>query len=253
MSRSLGWNCTQQQTRETKAVLAVRRPGFQAKTQKNVKLKRFSGILGATVIIICCHILFFFSFPPQQSQESQLSNMAADAQARLHINLQDVVTFYKEGGCGQSSLDKLEAFIEAHDYFAYLDLAEGFGKCMAFIDHDVMATMMQTAWTGLNDLYVIEKKSIDKRIKNMEQDKKADPDILLKYQNMKIDLEQKLARVLVQITKYKYINVYPLKRFNEKSFNPAVELDTANARKKELLKIEETAKAVARARKTEAA
>ena len=179
--------------------------------------------------------------------------MAADAQARLHISLQDVVTFYKEGGCGESSLAKLDAFIEGHDYFSYLDLAEGFGKCMAFIDHDLMASMMLTSWTALNDLYVIEKKSIDKRIKNMEQDKKADPDILLKYQNMKIELEGKLARVLVQITKYKYINVYPLKRFNEKSFNPVLELETANARKKELLKNEETAKAVARARKAEGA
>jgi hypothetical protein len=178
--------------------------------------------------------------------------MAADAQARLHVNLQDIVTFYEEGGCGASSLDRLNKFIEGHDYFAYLDLAEGFGKCMAFIDHDVMAVKMQEAWTGLNNLYVVEKKSIDKRIKNMEQDKKADPDILLKYQNMKIDLEEKLAKVLVQITKYKYINVYPLKRFNEKSFNPTLELETANARKKELLKKEETAKAVAHARKVEA-
>jgi hypothetical protein len=174
--------------------------------------------------------------------------MAADAQARLHLNLQDIVSFYEAGGCGESSADKMNAFIEAHDYFSYLDLAEGFGKCMAFIDHDVLAVKMQEAWTGLNDLYIIEKKSIDKRIKNMEQDKKADPDILLKYQNMKAELEQKLAKVLVQIVKYKYINVYPLKRFNEKSFNPVVELETANNRKKELLKKEETAKAVARSR-----
>jgi hypothetical protein len=172
--------------------------------------------------------------------------MAADAQARLHIHLQDIVTFYEEGGCGKGSLNKLNELVEAHDYFTYLDLAEGFGKCMAFIDHDVMANKMQEAWTGLNDLYVLEKKSVDKRIKNMEQDKKADPDILLKYQNMKIDLEEK-------ITKYKYINVFPLKRFNEKSFNPTLELETANARKKELLKQEETAKALARARKAEGA
>ena len=177
--------------------------------------------------------------------------MAADAQARLHVNLQEVVSFYQDGGCGDSSLNRLNDYIEKHDYFAFLDLAEGFGKCMAFIDHDTMATMMQSSWAALNDLYVIEKKSVDKRIKNMEQDKKADPDILLKYQNMKVELEEKLAKVLVQITKYKYINVFPLKRFNEKSFDPTLELQASIERKKELLKAEETAKALARARKAE--
>ena len=145
---------------------------------------------------------------------------AADAAARLSVILRDIVSFFDAAGCGKASVEKLEAKIDSHDFVDFLELAEAYSKCMAFIDHDHLAARLLAAWNATEEGLVIEKKIVSRKIRLLESDKNADPDILAKLQNTKMDVDQRKAKVLIQCMKYKLITSHPIEKFYDKTYDP---------------------------------
>lgn len=148
--------------------------------------------------------------------------MAAEAQARLNVNLREFVTFFSEAGVHERSIQLLNTFIDKHLTVDFLTLAEGFGKCMAFIDHDDLISRLFKTYTCLIDGYIIERKVIAKRIRLLKEDKKTDPDVLARQENLMVDVDNKKAVAIVAMARLRAMNMVPLASFKEPRFNPMV-------------------------------
>ena len=127
--------------------------------------------------------------------------------------------------------------ITKHQTVELLTLVESYGQCNAFIDHDQLLNLLYTSWCLLSDGYAIEKKITTKRIKNMKEDKKTDPDVLARQENLLIEIEQKKAHVLVAVIRLRTMLSIPLADFKS---NPNFDYMKRNAenneRRKYLLK-----------------
>ena len=164
-----------------------------------------------------------------------VSNMTAaqaqESRDRLNVHMQDMISFFEENGCEAVSLQKLvaahESFVrgEPNSHFGFLELVEGYSKCMAFIDHDALSGQIAQAWHGVEQFLLIDKKVINRRLKVLEEDKKSDPEIIAKLHTKKDVVDQDLAKVLVQVIKYNLINSVPIERFYDKSYNALAEYD----------------------------
>jgi hypothetical protein len=168
----------------------------------------------------------------------QLLKMAAasqEARDRLQVHLQDIVSFFEEGGCESKSVAKLRRCVEAHSHFDFLELSEGYSKCMAFIDHDTLSLKIQTGWNGIEQYLLLDKKVINRKLRVLEEDKKSDPEVIAKLHAKKDVIDQELARVKIQIIKYTLINSVPTQRFYDKNFNALAEYDRQRERKETLL------------------
>eukprot|EP01041_Mallomonas_annulata_P003910 gene3910-7799_t len=148
------------------------------------------------------------------------TTQSVEAVARLTVCLRDMVDFFAVAGVLQHSIDKLENHLESHEYFEFLNLAQGFGKCMAFIDHDALTMKLANGWNGLEETLVIERKMICRKLRNLEGDKNADHDAIEKLQNIKNDIEARKAKALVQCLKFKFMANVPLKSFKDPKFDP---------------------------------
>jgi hypothetical protein len=122
---------------------------------------------------------------------------SVDAQARLNVNLREIVTFFEESGVQEQSIQLLNSFIDKHLSTDFLELAEGFGKCMAFIDHDELVNKLLKTFSSLVDGYVVERKIVSKRIRLLKEDKKTDPDVLTRQENLLLDVDNKKAIAMV--------------------------------------------------------
>jgi hypothetical protein len=159
---------------------------------------------------------------------------SAEAQARLCASLREIAEFYEVGGCSSSSITKFNDLINTQQYFDVLELAEGYSKCMAFIDHDELVRKLGISWGCFEDCLNIEKKIINRRLRNLEGDKNADPDLIAKLHNIKSELEQKLARIMVYKIKFIIVRNYPIRKFMDKTYDPMEERMAQMAEKKRL-------------------
>lgn len=160
---------------------------------------------------------------------------AAEAQARLNITLRDILTFFQENGIQEHSAVLLETFIEKKQALDFLNLADGYGKCMAFINHDALIELILASYTALIDGYIIERKITSKRIKNLKEDKKADPDVLARQENLLVDIETRKSSASAALVRFRIMSKVPLTNFRDPSFNPDMFIKNAQAREKELL------------------
>lgn len=156
---------------------------------------------------------------------------AQEARDRLNVGMQDVVKFFEESGCEEPSLKKLselqESFARAepNSHFSFLELAEGYSKCMAFLDHDALSALISQCWSGVESFMLIDKKVVGRKLRVLEEDKKSDPEVIAKLQVKKESIDQDLAKVLVQVIKYNLINSVPIEKFHDKTFNAMAERD----------------------------
>jgi len=145
--------------------------------------------------------------------------MAAEAQARLNVALKDIIAFYEQAKIAPSSIELMEAFVEKHQPIDFLTLAEGFGKCMAFIDHDELISLLYKAFVLLIDGYVAERKAINKRLKILREDKKADPAKIASMENTIIDIDQRKAVAMSTMNRLKAMNFVPAELFRDPKFD----------------------------------
>ena len=144
---------------------------------------------------------------------------AAEAQTRLNLCLKDVVSFFEKNGIQDHSVTLLNGFIDNKKPLEFLNLADGYMKCMAFIDHDDLVVQILKCYQGLIDGYMIERKITTKRIKNLKEDKKADPETVLKNENLLIDIDNRKALAVAACLKFRVMSGIPLELFKDKSFD----------------------------------
>ena len=140
---------------------------------------------------------------------------SAEAQARLQASLKDLIFFFEKAGVSSQSIENLQEFVSKNQTMAFLELAEAFGECMAFIDHDDLLIKIQGSFHLLADGYNIDRKLIVKRLKFLREDKKSDPAIIEKNENGLIDIDQRKALVLVQCLRVRAMLAIPIKHFKE--------------------------------------
>ena len=162
---------------------------------------------------------------------------SAEAQARLNVSLQDLVTFFEEAGANEKSIELMNSFIEKHLTMDFLTLAEGYGKCMAFIDHDKLVSELLKCYLQLIDGYVIERKMINKKLKLLKEDKKADPDVVTRLENLLLDIDNKKAQAMVVSMKLRAMDSIPLSKFMDEKFDPKAYARAQAEHLKELLKV----------------
>ena len=145
--------------------------------------------------------------------------MAAEAQARLNICLRDIITFFEQGGIDGNSIAMLESFIDRHLPMDFLSLAEGFGKCMAFINHDELIALLVKAFNTLIDGYVIEKKAVSKKHKILIEDKKSDPAVIARLEALMADLDSRKQTAEMTNQRLKIMNMVPAAMFRDPKSN----------------------------------
>lgn len=145
--------------------------------------------------------------------------MSAEAQARLNVALKDIINFYEQAKIAPSSVQLMETFVEKHLPIDFLSLAEGFGKCMAFIDHDELISLLYKAFVLLVDGYVIERKQINKKLKLLKEDKKADPAKVNSMENAIVDIDQRKAVAISTLNRIKAMNLVPAALFRDPKFD----------------------------------
>jgi hypothetical protein len=140
---------------------------------------------------------------------------SAEAQLRLQFSLKDLISFFEKAGVSSQSIENLQEFVTKNQTMAFLELAEAFGECMAFIDHDDVLIKIQGSFHLLAEGYNIERKLIVKRLKFLREDKKSDPSLIEKNENGLVDIDQRKALVLVQCLRLRAMLTIPIKHFKE--------------------------------------
>lgn len=171
---------------------------------------------------------------------------SAEAQARLNVQLKEIVTFFEEAGIQEHSSALLMSFIDKHLTVDFLNLAEGYGKCMAFIDHDELVNKLLKTYQQLIDGFIIERKIVSKRIRLLKEDKKADPDVLARQENALIDIDNKKAVAMTSLCRIRAMSTIPLKSFNDAKFDAVTFYRKAAEHRRELLKKEQKEAALSR-------
>lgn len=159
----------------------------------------------------------------------------AEIQARLNICLRDIVTFFEEAGVREDSIILLNSFIDKHLTVDFLNLAEGFGKCMAFIDHNELIKRILESFNTLLSGYILERKMYNKRIKILKEDKKADPELIAKLEHLLLEVDQKKALAMVTAARLRAMNAIPVDKFRDPKFN-ALEFYDKNVEKVQIVR-----------------
>lgn len=143
----------------------------------------------------------------------------AENQARLNIELQDIITFFEEQKIQEQSIALLNDFIEKKLATNFLSLAEGYGKCMAFIDHEELLSKLVKCSVLLIDGYKIESKIARKKLNALKEDKKTDPEVMAKNEKINVDIDLKLAEGKVEYARLRAMGKIPAESFKDPHFD----------------------------------
>lgn len=158
----------------------------------------------------------------------------AEVQARLNVSLRDIVSFFDQAGIERTSIGLMENFIDKHLTVDFLALTEGYGKCMAFINHDELISLLYKSYGLMMDGYTIERKVINKKLKLLKEDKKADPDVITRLQNLIDDIDTKKCAALPILMRLRVMNLIPFKEFLDPSFDSIKHYNNIKAEQKAL-------------------
>jgi hypothetical protein len=138
---------------------------------------------------------------------------AADLQARLNVILRDIIVLFENEKTQQHSVDLLNKFIDEKKIIDFLKLAESFGRCMSFLNHDELMDKIYHSWSSLSDGYNLERKNIIKKIKTLKEDKKTDPDYLQKQENLLLDIDARKCIVMEECMRTRIMVTLPIDSF----------------------------------------
>ena len=157
-----------------------------------------------------------------------------EAQARLNVSLRDLVQFFEQAGILQQSIDKLNEFIDKHQTIDFLTLVQAYGKCMAYINHDELIVKVNASWELFLDGLNLERKLINKKLKALREDKKADPNNVLKQEALIADIDEKKSRVVLNNVRLKAVKCTSISEFIN---DPNIDLDALYKQRLPALKI----------------
>ena len=152
-----------------------------------------------------------------------------ELQARLNVQLTDLRGIFEAGGVQEHSLVLLDSLAKDKKAPDYLTLIEGFEQSMAFVDHDEVVNRLTTAWGLVVDVLNAERKNIKKKIAALKEDKKSDPEVLARQENLLNELYMKRANAVVNLQRLKVMQKVSIAEFKA---NPVMD---ALARYKEVI------------------
>ena len=84
---------------------------------------------------------------------------AADINARLNVVCRDFIELYQQQKVPEETINHLEELIEKREQYEFMELALGFRKTMAFLDHDEYTDKLTTGWHLLDEGMALEQKA----------------------------------------------------------------------------------------------
>jgi hypothetical protein len=136
------------------------------------------------------------------------------------VHLNDLCDAFAVGGCSEEDLTRAKALIERKEYGECLSRFEGYVRSMPFLNIDEVSVICSECWDLISTWYQYERKSLQKKIRTMELDSKANPDTLEKLEINLGELDKKKARALVETLRCRLSSV-PLKEYID---NPEFDL-----------------------------
>jgi hypothetical protein len=143
------------------------------------------------------------------------ATLSAEIQSKLLSSLKDIVDFFVSACISSRSIQNLNDLIDKNQTMAFLELAEAFGECMAFIDHDDLLHMLQESSNLLADFYSIERKNILKKLKFLKEDKKSDQAVVERNETNLVDVEAKKAFVVILCLRLRTMLEISIRHFKE--------------------------------------
>jgi len=136
-----------------------------------------------------------------------------ELQARLNVQLTDLKTIFEAGGVQEHSLLLMDTMILKKNHADCLALIEGFDRSMAFVDHDEVCNRLVTCWGLVVDSLNAERKNIKKKIAALKEDKKSDPEVLARQEDLLQQLYIKRANAIINSTRFKAMAKISIKEF----------------------------------------
>lgn len=90
---------------------------------------------------------------------------------------------------------------------------------MAFIDHDELISQLLKSYLQLIEGYIIERKMVNKKLKLLKEDKKSDPDVIARLENLIIDIDNRKAIAMTTANRLKVMNLVPAAMFRDPKFD----------------------------------
>lgn len=143
----------------------------------------------------------------------------AEINARLNVQLTNLKAMFETAGIQQHSIVMLEGLIKDKKPSDFLTLIEGFGQSMAFVDHDELVNRLVVSWDLVLDSLNAEKKAVKKKIAALKEDKKSDPDVLAKQENLLVDVFTKRATSLIAVNRLRAMQTIALADFKNPVFD----------------------------------
>ena len=116
-------------------------------------------------------------------QAATAANLS-ELKTRLNIHLKDIISFFVEGKVQQSSVDLMNKFIEEELLNDFMELTEGYGRSMAFLNQAEHVENLKKAYGLMVDCWVMEKVIVGKRLIKLKEDNGGDLQQLLYYMNI---------------------------------------------------------------------
>jgi hypothetical protein len=146
--------------------------------------------------------------------------MAAEAQAKLAIQLKELVEIF-ESCMGDEGKSLMTTYLENNKAVELIELCTAYGRSKPFIDHDLLALRIKSSHYAIGDVLQFEKKNVKKRLNVLLADTKSDKELIQKVQNLVDDVDDRIRRNYSDCIKSKLVASIPLQHFTEnEKFKP---------------------------------
>ncbi len=135
--------------------------------------------------------------------------------AKLNVCCADMQSMLESANIAEHSANALNSMKDKKQYADFLDLVESFGESMAFIDHDELSNLLLKAWSVYMDVVNNERKAQKKKVQSIQEDKKADPDLLAKNEDILEQVNQRRAMAVASVVRFKAMTAISIKEFRK--------------------------------------
>lgn len=146
-----------------------------------------------------------------------------ELQARLNVQLTDLRGIFEAAGVQEHSLTLLDTLAKEKKAADYLTLIEGFDQSMAFVDHDDVCNRLATSWSLAGELINAERKNLKKKIAALKEDKKTDPDVLSRQEDLLNNLYIRRATAQTNTMRLKVMQKISINEFKANPVMNALE------------------------------
>ena len=139
--------------------------------------------------------------------------------AKLNVCCNELIEMFEKNGVSEEQLEKLRGMIERKEQAMLMEVATSFQTSMPFIDHDELCNKLYKGWEALNLYMRADIVKLKKKIENMHQDKKHDPNVLDRLERSLEDAEKKGGMVSVMAGQMQLECTIGVAKFKDESFD----------------------------------